>query len=158
MINLPLTKPDLFDYSVHKGRMLLIDQIDGYDFEEVELKSSVVISEESEFFHRDKMPVWVSFEYMAQSIALLSSLVHLDKDEEPQIGFIMNVREFKAPRPSYAPGDRVEIRVKQTFKEGGIAVFDGETYVDGECYSRGVVTVIEKSQELLDNWQRDFQE
>jgi predicted hotdog family 3-hydroxylacyl-ACP dehydratase len=156
MISLPCKKPELYDYSVHKGRMLLIDQIEGYDFSSVELTSLIEIHRESEFLHKDSMPVWVSFEYMAQSIALLSTLIHKDSNEEPQIGFIMNVRDFKALRPRFALGDRVMVRVKQTFKEGGIAVFDGETFVNGECYSRGVVTVIEKSQELLTKWNEDF--
>ena len=152
MISFPLKKPDLYDISVHKGRMLLIDQIDSCDRENFTMESSLQITDESEFLYEGAMPVWVSFEYMAQSIALLSSVVRRENNEEPEIGFLINVRDFEAVRPEYKIGDRVTIRISQEFKEENIAVFHGESFVNGECYSKGSVTVIEKTDELLNKW------
>ncbi|MDA3810726.1 MAG: hypothetical protein PF518_10430 [Spirochaetaceae bacterium] len=154
MIFLPCRKPELYNYSPHKNRMLLIEQLDQYDLIENKLSSSIKITESSEFFcpSDNYVPVWISFEYMAQSIAILSGISHADDGDEPKIGFIIGVRDFKAAVPGFKPGDELVIFVEQTFRDGNVAVFNGEVLINDKVCSSAIINVIENNQELVNRW------
>lgn len=154
MLELPCKKPELYQYSPHKSRMLLLDSLDQYSIEESWIETSVEITANVEFFDSDKkgVPVWISFEYMAQSIALLAGLVHRQNGIEPKIGFIMAFRNFIAEKEIFQQNQKVSIRVDEVFRDKNLAVFDGKSYVQGELYSKTTLNVIEHSQELMDRW------
>ncbi len=154
---LPCRKPELLQYTPHQSRMLLLDQIDGYSIENPGIETSLRISEESEFFDQkeQKMPVWVSFEYLAQSIAALSSIAKAQDNEAPQIGFIMGIRDCEIHFPWYNSGELVCLRVEQDFREGDIAVFRGEARVGGELYFSGILSVVENNPELIELWNKN---
>lgn len=151
---MPCRKPELYQYSPHQGRMLLLDQINSYCFENFELESLVEVTDESEFYDSASgiVPVWVSFEYVAQSIAVLSGISHRQKGGDPKIGFIMGVRDFDAHVEGFKAGDRVSVHIKQSFRDGDVAVFEGDVAVNGTNAASVVVNVIEHNQDLMDRW------
>lgn len=157
MITLPCRKPDLYNYSPHQGPMLLLDQVDRYDLQRYTLESSVCIKPDSEFYNNEtgNMPIWISFEYMAQSIAALSGIASKLNSQNPKIGFIVGIRGFESFRDGYKPEDIVTIKVSQNFREGDVAVFDGETYVNDVLYSIATLNVVENNPELLDKWRQE---
>lgn len=134
--------------------MLLLDQVDRYDLKKYTLESSVCINSDSEFYNNNtgSVPIWISFEYMAQSIAALSGISSKLNSKEPKIGFIVGIRNFESYRNGYEPEDRVIVKVSQNFREGDVAVFDGETYVNDILYSKATMNVVENNPELLDKW------
>lgn len=154
MLTLPCEKPALYEYSPHKSRMLLLDRLDNYSTENSWIETSVHIKRNSEFFDQviQGVPVWISFEFMAQSIALLSGINHRKKDEDPKIGFIMAVRNFQAEKDVFKENQRVSIKVEEVFREGNLAVFDGTSCVGDQLYSSTSLNVIEHSRELADKW------
>ena len=154
MISMPCKKPELYNYSPHRGRMALLDQVEQANLEKKTLEASLRVSLSSEFFNKKQghIPIWISFEYMAQSIATLSGMINMAKGESPTIGFIMGVRNFIAHKAGFSPNDEVRVLVYQTFRDGDVAVFEGETMVDGFLYSSGTLSVIENSSGLLTRW------
>jgi predicted hotdog family 3-hydroxylacyl-ACP dehydratase len=134
--------------------MLLLDSVEAYNMDDLSIETEVRISESSEFFRKEEgyVPLWVSFEYMAQSIAVFSGIKYRSEGEDPKIGFIMGVRDFKGEAEGFTAGDSVSVRVKQSFRDGDVAVFEGEASVDGKVYSSAIINVIENNKELVDKW------
>ena len=60
----------------HSGKMSLLDRVVDYNFEKLEIHAEVDIGPGSMFFDNDidGIPVWIGFEYMAQSISALSGI------------------------------------------------------------------------------------
>lgn len=150
----PCSKPELYKYSPHQGRMLLLDRVEKYDMDDLSIQTEVDISESSEFFRKEEgyVPLWISFEYMAQSIAVLSGIQYRSDGDDPKIGFIMGVRDFKGEADGFVEGDCVFVEVKQSFRDGDVAVFEGSASVRGKVYSRAVINVIENNKELVEKW------
>ena len=149
---LPLGKPELYRYSPHQKSMLLLDVLKAYDLRSLELTSGVNITSSSVFFDPEAgcVPNYVAFEYMAQSIALLSGLAEVDKNSTPKIGFIMGIRDFKTTVPGFTPGDALEVRVKEVFREGSVAVFEGSVFVKDKLVVSAVVNAIEGDADVLE--------
>jgi predicted hotdog family 3-hydroxylacyl-ACP dehydratase len=147
----PVDKPLLFRYSPHRGSMLLLDRLEDYSFSPAALTALVDITSTSPFFdHEIKMvPPWVSFEYMAQSIALLAGLRGASRGEKPNIGFIMGVREFKAFCDGFPEGKKVEIHIRQVLLHEAVAVFKGEAWMDGVRAAAGTLSTVEGSPALI---------
>ncbi|MGL1936868.1 MAG: hypothetical protein OCD01_17705 [Fibrobacterales bacterium] len=154
MIELPIEKPELYQYSPHQNGMLLLDTVEAYDLDSVSLHSSVTVSPQSGFYnvHNNVIPIWVSFEYMAQNIAVLSGINYKIKGELPKIGFILSVTNFKTFKDSFNNGEKITISVQQEYREGDIAVFNGQSFVNQELYCSTTLTVIEASSELMDKF------
>lgn len=153
-MKVPCNKPELYEYSPHQGRMLLLDRVKKYSMEDKTIETEVDVTTASEFYRREEgiIPLWISFEYMAQSIGVLSGINYRDGGKEPKIGFIMGIRNFRGEAAGFTSGDRVTISVKQIFRDGEVAVFEGEASVDGKVYSTAVVNVIENNKEIIDKW------
>jgi predicted hotdog family 3-hydroxylacyl-ACP dehydratase len=151
MINTPVTKPELFKYSPHKNLMLLLNRLEDYSLEHAYLKSSVDVTEQSTFFDAELglIPCWIAFEYMAQNIALLSGISSILKDQQPQIGFIMALRDFITHHKGFTPGSRVTVQVQQIFRDGDVAVFEGKAAINGEEFAEGTISTISANDTLI---------
>ncbi len=131
--------------------MLLLDRLVDYSFSPAALTALVDITSASPFFHHEikMVPPWVSFEYMAQSIALLAGLRGASRGKKPKIGFIMGVRDFKAFCDGFPVGKKVEIRIRQVLLHEAVAVFEGEARLDGVRAAAGTLTTMEGSPALI---------
>lgn len=158
VLTLPCRKPELFNYSPHQSSMLLLDQAIDYNLDDSTITTSLVITDSSEFLDQKqmKMPVWVSFEYMAQSIALLSGIAHVQTGGVPKIGFIMGVRDCSMEQAWFELADEVTIQVLEEFREGDVAVFEGRALVGDKLYCSAVLSVVENNKELMDQWTDKF--
>ena len=157
MIPLPLSKPELFAYTPHQGCMLLLDRLEEYSLDRRFLRSTVDVTGNSVFFDRetDLVPIWVAFEYMAQSIGLLAGLNSVECGGTPEIGFIMGVRNFEANAAGFAPGDRVDVSVRSVYRDGDAAVFEGRAEVNGNLSASGIVNTIQAGTALLVKMKKD---
>jgi len=145
-IPLPIARPEIGRYLPHKGGMLLLDRIVGYDTENFALESEIDLPGESLFYNSrlGGVPAWVGFEYMAQSIAALSGVqARALRGAEPKIGFIMNVRAFKTDMPAYPAGKVARVRVKELFRDGSVVAFDCALEIDGATVTTATVNAIE---------------
>ena len=132
--------------------MLLLDRLEDYSFSPATLSALVEITPRSPFFNPERrlVPIWVSFEYMAQSIALLAGLRSAVHGEKPNIGFIMGVRDFKAKCDGFPEGKKVDVHIRQILLHEAVAVFEGEARLDNQLAATGTLTTVEGSPELIE--------
>jgi predicted hotdog family 3-hydroxylacyl-ACP dehydratase len=133
-------------YIPHKGRMALLSRVLQYDFEEESLVSEVDIRETDLFFdaEREGVPSWIGIEYMAQSIAALSGIRRRMKlGEEPQIGFIMSVRDFTTRVAMFAPRQTLRVEVRKIFHEGDVASFACNIGENGAAQVHAIINTVE---------------
>lgn len=111
----------------HKGKMLLLDRVQNYSLEDVNITTEIDISRNSLFYEDDLggIPAWVAFEYMAQSISALSGIYGRTKGDKPKVGFIMSVSGFKADIPVFKDGETVVVTVHETVRMDKAVTFDG---------------------------------
>lgn len=62
------------------------------------------------------VPVWVGFEYMAQSVSALSGIHNSELGISPKVGFIVSVTNFEAFSACYKPGTTVSIEVIEAMR------------------------------------------
>ena len=88
------TKEATSELVPHKGKMLLLDRVQNYSLEDVNITTEIDISRNSLFYEDDLdgIPAWVAFEYMAQSISALSGIYGRTKGDKPKVGFIKYIR------------------------------------------------------------------
>jgi predicted hotdog family 3-hydroxylacyl-ACP dehydratase len=130
----------------HRGLMALLTRVVQYDFDRGTLASEVDVKESDLFFDHDRrgVPCWVGFEYMAQSIAALSGIKRrLSLDEEPRIGFIMGVRNFKSRSPVFASGRRLRVEVRQIFRDEDVVSFACCIKENGTEEASAIINAIE---------------
>jgi len=122
----------------HKGKMLLLDSIQGYSFEDSTITAEVSINKASMFYDENLggVPAWIAFEYMAQSIAALSGIYGRAKGEKPRVGFVMSITNFETEVPVFKMGETVVVRVRQKSRMDMAVTFEGTASVGG----REVVT------------------
>ena len=129
----------------HSGKMSLLDRVIDYSFEKLDVHTEVDIVPGSMFFDKDidGIPVWIGFEYMAQSISALSGIYGRTLGQEPKIGFIMSVNNFTAHKPIFPAGSVAKISVRQTMRMDNIVTFDGNIVLGDEVVATAVINTIE---------------
>jgi predicted hotdog family 3-hydroxylacyl-ACP dehydratase len=121
----------------HKGKMCLLSRAVECDPEEHSAACEVDISEHSFFYdlERNGVPVWVGFEYMAQTIAALSGIAAKVEGKEPTIGFIMSVNKYKTFTQNFEKGLTLKISVKELMAVESMVSFDCKIEQSGKTDS-----------------------
>jgi predicted hotdog family 3-hydroxylacyl-ACP dehydratase len=111
----------------HKGKMFLLDRIRDYDLNEKSITTEIDITRDNLFYEEELggVPVWVAFEYMAQSVSALSGIYGRSKGEKPKTGFILSVNGFKADVPVFKQGETVVVNVQEKIRVDQAVTFDG---------------------------------
>jgi predicted hotdog family 3-hydroxylacyl-ACP dehydratase len=117
----------------HKGKMLLLDRVRDYDLKENSITTEIDICCNNLFYEEELggVPVWVAFEYMAQSVSALSGICGRAKGEKPKTGFIMSVSGFKADVPVFKEGETVVVNVLENIRMDNAVTFEGSATVNG---------------------------
>jgi len=127
------TKESVSELVPHKGKMFLLDRVRDYDLKENSITTEIDITRDN-LFYEDELggvPVWVAFEYMAQSVSALSGLHGRAKGEKPKNGFIMSVSGFKADVPVFKVGEKVVVNVIENIRMDNAVTFEGSATVNG---------------------------
>ena len=127
MSRLKIERAELESFIPHKDSMLLLSGIVDWTDDFESLTSRAVVDSHNNFIDPilGGVPVWVGFEYMAQTVAALSGLErHLAGNSEPRIGYIMGVRGFTATRETLPPGINLDISVRELFRDGPVVSFN----------------------------------
>lgn len=127
-------KSDLEQLVPHKGKMFLLDRVKNCDLDTITIQTQVDINESCMFYDENLggVPVWISFEYMAQSISLMSGIFGRSHNEPPKVGFIMSVSSFNSHVPVFKKGDVITLKVHQTIRMDAAVTFEGQAYI-GDC-------------------------
>ena len=121
----PVEHAELEYYVPHKGPMFLLSRLVHEDLSIGMVRSEVDISPQALFFRpeMDGVPVWVAFEYMAQTIGVLSGRQRAEDGQQPTVGFIMGVRDFDCQTTVFPRDSRLVIEVSQVFRDGPVVSF-----------------------------------
>ena len=100
------TKDLVSELVPHKGKMLLLDRVRDYDLKENSITTEIDIARDNMFYEDELggVPVWVAFEYMAQSVSVMTGLVGLATHTPPKMGFILSVTNFKSETNVFPAG------------------------------------------------------
>jgi len=142
-------KEELLSIVPHRGRMLLLNRVIGYDMKERSIETEYHITEDCIFFDSAAMgvPAWVGFEFMAQSISAFSGIRDKEKGEPPKRGFVLAVSKLQIGLPFFETGSIITIRAKEIDNMYPIYVFEGEIFLDGKKVLEGKLTVMEVDSE-----------
>ena len=140
-----LEKKDLPSIVPHRGSMLLLSRITGYNLEERRLEAEYLITESCLFFDPQigGVPGWVGFECIAQAIAALSGIRGLEKGVKPRIGYILSVSKMQVFLPVLKSGSTIVIKAKELDCVDLVSTFDGQIFLEGEKALEGTLTVME---------------
>lgn len=129
----------------HRGKMLLLDRIVSADLEQVRIVTEIDISDRSMFLSESLggVPVWIAFEYMAQSVSALTGLFGLKTGTPPKMGFILSVTNFCAEKSVFPLGTTVRIEVRQTLRVDMTVTFEGKALVGGKDIARATINACE---------------
>lgn len=129
----------------HKGHMHLLDRVISYDFEKTEVETEVDITEKSMFFEESYggVPVWIGFEYMAQSVSVMTGLVGLKTNTPPKTGFILSVTNFRSETNVFPVGSTVHIWVHQTVRMDMAVTFEGKIFVNDNLVATATMNTVE---------------
>jgi predicted hotdog family 3-hydroxylacyl-ACP dehydratase len=129
----------------HKGHMHLLDRVVSYNFDTVEVETEVDITDQSMFYEESYggVPVWIGFEYMAQSVSVMTGLVGLETHTPPKMGFILSVTNFKSETNVFPAGSTVHIWVRQTVRMDMAVTFEGKIFLNDKQVVAATMNTIE---------------
>lgn len=127
------SKESVSELVPHKGKMFLLDRIRDYDLERNSITTEIDIARDNLFYEEELggVPVWIAFEYMAQSVSALSGIHGRAKGEKPKNGFIMSVSAFNANIPVFKVGEKVVVNVLEKTRNDNAVTFEGSAAVNG---------------------------
>ncbi len=107
----------------HRGPMRLIDRI--VAAEEDAVTAEALVDPSCAFAMADqRIPSYVGFEMMAQTISAYDGLQRFKRDLPPSMGFLLGCRRYVA-RQHYLPaGTVLTITGRMVFNDGDMAAFD----------------------------------
>lgn len=129
----------------HKGKMLLLDKVLSFDFPKMEIETEVRIGRECMFFEESLggVPVWVGFEYMAQSVSCLSGLSDRERGIPPKMGFILSVTNFCVDGNVFPLGSALRVRVRQSMRLESTVTLEGEIFIGDKWMAKATIHALE---------------
>lgn len=106
----------------HAAPMLLLDEALSYDAEHA--RAAVVIRPDHPFAEPPGVPAHVGIELMAQACGVWAGGEAQRSDAPVRLGYLLGTRRYRAERPFFLIGERLEVTARLTFRDGGMGVFD----------------------------------
>ena len=140
-----IEKEELFSIVPHRGRMLLLGRVTGYNLEDRSIEAEYHITEDCLFYDSTAkgVPAWAGFEFIAQAIAAISGLKDRENGEPPKFGFVLAISQMQIKLPFFKPGTIIKIKARETDNIHPVFVFEGEIFLDGIKVLGGKLTVME---------------
>lgn len=138
--------PNPRDLLLHQSPMLFLDSV--LEMGSEHCRTEKVVNPEDWFALKDgSMPAWVGIELMAQTIAAWSGHEKFVNGGLPKPGYLLGTRRYKSKSPSFPPGTKLEIEIKQEFRDSsGLGAFECKVFVGSEVVAEAVVKVLESTE------------
>lgn len=139
------TKESVCELVPHKGKMFLLNRVRDYDLKKHTITTEIDITRDNLFYEEDLggVPVWVAFEFMAQSVSALSGIFERARGKKIKVGFIMSVSSFKAEVPVFKVGETVVVNVNELIRIDNMVTFEGFAMVNGTLAVTAKLNTIE---------------
>ncbi|MGE7960039.1 hotdog family protein [Pseudomonas sp. NPDC089530] len=108
----------------HAGDMILIDQVLGFDEEQIHTRLTV---RPGGLFNRadGSLPAWVGIELMAQSVAAYAGCHARQKGKPVELGFLLGTRKFECNVEHFPAGSELHIHALRSLQDdSGMGVFE----------------------------------
>ena len=110
------------DLLPHAPPMLLLDEALACEAEYA--AAGVTIRPDHLFARPEGVPAHVGIEFMAQTCGLWAGGVAKRQGGAVRLGFLLGSRRYKAARPFFSFGERLEVSARLVFLDQGMGVFD----------------------------------
>jgi predicted hotdog family 3-hydroxylacyl-ACP dehydratase len=146
---------ELLSLLPHKGKMFLLSRLKEYNTRARTLTAEYDIAADCIFYDPDLggVPSWVSFEFMAQSISVLSGLAGRETGCGPKPGFILSVSNMELKIPVLKAGATVLIQVREDCRVDQVYTFDSEISLGGLSAASAKLTVMDVDD--IAQWDRE---
>ena len=108
----------------HAGDMILIDQVLGFDQEQIHTRLTV---RAGGLFNREdgSLPAWVGVELMAQSVAASAGCRARVQRDPVELGFLLGTRKFECNVEHFPAGTELHIHALRSLEDdNGMGVFE----------------------------------
>jgi predicted hotdog family 3-hydroxylacyl-ACP dehydratase len=134
--------PRIEDLISHRPPMRLLDELVSHSHEVTTCR--VRITAESTFVRHGQVPCLVAVEYIAQCIAVHSTLESIraaGAPVPPRIGYLIGVRQLELRRSHFSVGDELMVMARHVWGNDRAAVFHGEVACGDSIAAEGDLTV-----------------
>ena len=115
--------PPVLELLPHGPELMLLDHVLAKDADAVTV--AVTIRPDSPFLVPGRgVPAHVGLEYMAQSCGTYAGLEARAQGEPARVAFLLGTRRYRAVRPWFAVGERLDVAARLLLRDGALAVFD----------------------------------
>lgn len=118
---------DLLPLLPHRGKLFLLSRVIAHNIAENTITTESDITRSCIFYDEELegVPVWAGFEFMAQSIAALTSIRHIHLElPPPPPGVILSVSGFNATQAVLPLGCTVQTTVREDYRADNLSRFD----------------------------------
>ncbi|MBI3446458.1 MAG: hypothetical protein HY055_14145 [Magnetospirillum sp.] len=135
------------DLLPHARPMLLLDEALTCDAEGA--SAAVTIRPDHLFACDQGVPAHVGIEFMAQACGIWAGgAAKREGRQAARLGFLLGTRRYKAVRPFFAFGERLEIAVHLAFLDQGMGVFDCKICgAEGDVLAEAQLSVYQPDEE-----------
>ena len=115
----------LEDLLPHRPPMVLIDEVESFDFEKKRLVARVTITEKQLFYTAGGVPNWVAIEYMAQTAAALVGYYdrHVAPGQPVRPGLLLGTRKLDLKLERFEAGKTYHVVAENAFSDSDAASF-----------------------------------
>ena len=123
----------------HRFPMVLIDSI--LESSAHHLIAGVSIHKKSLGFENGAVPGWFGVEYMAQAVAAFNGLESREAGAaEPEIGFLVGVRNYSAELEKFSEGEELKIKITPVFMHENSGSFHCEIFLSNKSVAEATIT------------------
>lgn len=118
---------DLLPLLPHRGKLFLLSRVIAHDIGQNTITTESDITRDCIFYDEELggVPVWAGFEFMAQSIAALTSIRHISLElPPPPPGVILSVSGFNATQAVLPLGSIIQTTVHEDYRADSLSRFD----------------------------------
>ena len=123
----------------HSEPMILLDRVIGYSDDSV--TAGLVIHAESPFLRDNKMPAYISIEYMAQAITAYDGMHARLRGELIGIGFLLGSRKLKLLVNQFDLDDELVVTATMQYSDGEMSAFDCQTFRQQQLVAEATISV-----------------
>jgi predicted hotdog family 3-hydroxylacyl-ACP dehydratase len=144
-----IEKEELLSVVPHRGRMLLLSGVKGYNLKERSIEAEYHITSDCLFYDPAMVgvPAWAGFEFIAQAISAYSGIRDRENGIPPKMGYILSIASMQMCVSIFGNGSTVEIRAAEIERVDMVGTFKGEILLHGTQVLEGRLMVMEINHE-----------
>jgi predicted hotdog family 3-hydroxylacyl-ACP dehydratase len=152
-----IEKEELLSVVPHRGRMLLLSGVKGYNLNERNIEAEYHITSDCLFYDSAiaGVPAWAGFEFIAQAISAYAGIRDRENGIPPKMGYILSVASMRMGISLFEKGSTVEIRAEEIERVDLVGTFKGEILLHGAKVLEGRLMVMEINHEQFNAMKKE---